>query len=162
MKTHEAFANSAISLTSRAKTLVLLALALFTAAVLCAPGIAPSVHAAEGDIGAASMGGTTTYYKTYKELREFLAKQKGNQVTVYVLEDWDARGNKDAAKPDECLVIPSGSNVTLYLNGHRIDRGLTGGSGDQSKDNGEVIRVETGATLNIRSEEHTSELQSRI
>ncbi len=45
----------------------------------------------------------------------------------------------------ECLRIPAGNPVTIDLNGHMINRGLT-----ECQDIGSVIRVEPGAVLTIK------------
>ncbi len=45
----------------------------------------------------------------------------------------------------ECLRIPEGNPVTIDLNGHMINRGLT-----ECQDIGSVIRVEPGAVLTIK------------
>ncbi len=51
-----------------------------------------------------------------------------------------------AADGDSCLEVPDGMTVTLDLNGHTIDRGLTG-EGKTAQDNGNVITVQGNLTL---------------
>ena len=140
----------------RAGVAVFALLALIVSAVLCASSVGMTLKAYADDassaIGIVRVDGKDYYASSFKNLREELAKQKGKQVTVEMRCDWDARGDHSTdllnkAKPDARLVIPTGAKVTLNMNGCMINRGLTSISSDSGVPSGEVIMLETGATL---------------
>ena len=93
------------------------------------------------EVSAATTIGTVTYNGrtyTYTSLSSLVDDveddYKGKSITIEMLSDW---GN-------ERLVIPSDANVTLNMNGHIYNRGLS-----SYKRNGEVIYVNSGATLTV-------------
>jgi len=64
-------------------------------------------------------------------------------------------GDVTADEGDTALVIPAGRYVTLNLNGHTIDRGLTN---ENAKDAGNVITVNGNLTLTDSSTDHTGKI----
>ena len=83
-----------------------------------------------------------TSVKTEKALFNAVSKVAGNA-------DADENDNTIKLTKDivitNCLRIPAGNAVTLDLNGHILDRGLT-----ECQDIGSVIRVEPGANLTLK------------
>ena len=65
--------------------------------------------------------------------------------------------NITAGTYDSCLEVPSGVTVTLDLNGHTIDRGLTG-EGKTAQDNGNVITVKGNLTVQDNSTNQTGKI----
>lgn len=62
----------------------------------------------------------------------------------YAAQGGDVKLTKDIALTDT-LVIPEGADVTLDLNGKKLDRRL-----DAVREQGSVIRVEAGASLTLK------------
>lgn len=81
-----------------------------------------------------------TKYASYKEAWNSL---KGT-VCITMLSDW---------KTDTLLTVPEKANITVYMNGFSIDRGLTSG-----KDSGEVFLVKNKSTLKIYGEKEGTEV----
>ena len=99
----------------------------------------------------------------WSEAINYAYANKGTNVTVKLLNDWNAptTGNHEfgtgAAFGNEShsLYIYDGMTVTLDLNGHTINRGLTK---ETAKVIGRVITVDTNGTLTIRDSSYNSTL----
>ena len=80
-----------------------------------------------------------------------------NELDWQLHEGYNVTLTNDVTADEEnnMLMIPSGANVTLDLNGHTIDRGL---AGKAANDNGSVIRVEGNLTLRDSSSDHTGKI----
>ncbi len=110
------------------------------------------------------LSGTNTQMATkWSEAINYAYANKGTNVTVKLLNDWNAptTGNHEfgtgAAFGNEShsLYIYDGMTVTLDLNGHTINRGLTK---ETAKVIGRVITVDTNGTLTIRDSSYNSTL----
>ena len=85
-------------------------------------------------IGSVKVDGNTTEYTSLSDLASRVEDLEGKTVQIEMYSDW---GNTR-------LVIPEKSNVTLNMNGHMYNRGLS-----SYKSDGEVIWVGSNATLTI-------------
>lgn len=129
---------------------IIIALTIIVAAFL-AFGLSSTAKAEDTSSSIASINcDDKTYYpSTFKDINQELARLKGKSVTINMYRDWNARDTSAGVSIPEHLVIPSGSRVTLNMNGYMIDRGLSGDAKDMSVADGEVILVQSGATLII-------------
>ena len=110
------------------------------------------------------LSGTNTQMATkWSEAISYANANKGTNVTVKLLNDWNAptTGNHDFGtgsafgSESHSLYIYGGMTVTLDLNGHTINRGLTK---ETAKVMGRVITVDTNGTLTIRDSSYNSTL----
>ena len=110
------------------------------------------------------LSGTNTQMATkWSEAISYANANKGTNVTVKLLNDWHAptTGNHEfgtgAAFGNEShsLYIYDGMTVTLDLNGHTINRGLTK---ETPKVIGRVITVDSNSTLTIKDSSYNSTL----
>lgn len=85
-------------------------------------------------------------------LNTYLTSNKNRAIVLDMLYDWDAAKKSEF---DRALVIPSGANVTLNMHGYAFNRN-NAASDDYSSD-GEVIRVEIGASLTINGSSNDDE-----
>ncbi|MBR0380523.1 MAG: chitobiase/beta-hexosaminidase C-terminal domain-containing protein [Mogibacterium sp.] len=77
-------------------------------------------------------------YSSVNGVNQAIERRSG-EINIYMFADW---GN-------EMLIIPSGKHVTLYMQGHVFDRGLSQKSGKGWESDGENIFVKEGASLTI-------------
>ena len=107
------------------------------------------------------LSGTNTQMATkWSEAINYAYSNKGTNVTVKLLNDWNAptTGDHDFGtgsafgSESHSLYIYDGMTVTLDLNGHSINRGLTK---ETAKVMGRVITVDTNGTLTIRDRKST-------
>ena len=131
--------------------------ALLLAAVLAAASAPMSVHADNippGVICVLTTPTATTFYYDTPESGGLQAMWddavEAPTAMVKLFTDWNSKdgtklvkGGKGAAF-DGVICIPKGHEVTLDLNGYKIDRAL-----GTAIDNGEVIYIDEGATLNL-------------
>ncbi|SEF47344.1 Lipase (class 3) [Eubacterium ruminantium] len=88
-------------------------------------------------------------------LNEYISKNKDKTIRIDMLTDWNAAENGREDDFDEALIIPSDSFVTLNMHGHVFNR--NNGWNDDSSYSGEMIRVESGATLTINGSSDETE-----
>ncbi len=79
----------------------------------------------------------TPHITTWKQLQESI-DEADTTATITLTQDVIATSS------DKALSIPTGKNITLDLNGHKLDRGLT-----EATVGGEVINISGGAALTI-------------
>ena len=128
-------------------------------AVLVAASLIPlhadaAIAVPPGAIGSVTVNSSTTFYYDTPTSGGAAAMweeaAKADTATVKLYADWSAKdGSILAAEGKDgafagALCIPSGSEITIDLNGFIIDRKL-----DLAMEHGEVIYVENGATLNL-------------
>ena len=115
-----------------------------------------------GAIGSVTVNNATTFYydtPTSGGASAMWAEAaKADSAMVKLYADWRAKDGSQLAADGKggafagALCIASGSEITIDLNGFAIDRTL-----DVAIDNGEVIYVESGATLNLTDTSGTHE-----
>ena len=99
------------------------------------------------DAGSITVDGKLTVYSDYGSLKSALYKLEGKTAVVEMYRDWDAENGDTMTGP---LVIPAGSNVTLNMYGHMINRGLTDPDAVVLlQDYSSVISVMGGATFAV-------------
>ena len=107
-----------------------------------------------GAIGSVTVNSSTTFYYDTPVSGGTAAMweeaYKSDSAIVKLYADWSAKDGATLAAEGKggafagALCIPSGSEITIDLNGYVIDRTL-----DLALEHGEVIYVESGATLNL-------------
>lgn len=84
----------------------------------------------------------------WEDAMKYVKDDRVKSVTITLYADWNAEngvfGTLDNGFKNNTLYIPEDQVVTLNLNGHTINRGLT-----EDMDDGEVIHVDSGAQLII-------------
>ena len=84
----------------------------------------------------------------WEDAMKYVKDDRVKSVTITLYADWNAEngvfGTLDNGFKNNTLYIPEDQIVTLNLNGHTINRGLT-----EDMDDGEVIHVDSGAHLII-------------
>ncbi len=110
------------------------------------------------------LSGTNTQMATkWSEAINYAYSNKGTNVTVKLLNDWNAPTTGDHyfgtgsafGNQSHSLYIYDGMTVTLDLNGHSINRGLTKETANLM---GRVITVDTNSTLSIKDSSYNSTL----
>ena len=120
-----------------------------TAIPVCADSAPPDA------IGSVTIDSTTTFYydtKTSGGMNAMWndAVKAETPATVKLYSDWTSKtgtrliSDGEGTIFDGVILVPNGHEITIDLNGHKIDRTLVTGIS-----NGEVLYIQTGGTLNL-------------